>query len=437
MRRSLGDYPPPPAKLNTRVTGTLDGDGFRIENVVYESRPGQWVTGNLYVPAKPAQSMPGILLAHAHHRDKPQSELQDMGMTWSRAGCLVLVIDQVGYGERRAHPFHRDEDYAKPYRTTRQDYYFRYDSGVQLQLLGDSLMGWMAWDLMRGVDLLLAREGIDPQRIILLGAVAGGGDPAAVTAALDRRIACCVPFNFGGPQPETRYPLPEDAERSFDLLGGTYWDSTRGLRLGGRDDFLHWVIVASTAPRRLIHAHEFSWDRDRDPVWKRYQQVWGQFYNAADNIGFAHGYGTLRQQAAQGIALHEYRPRSPPHDPSAVRTLVRHPGRRVGRIQFAAQTRGTHLSDRQGTQRTPAEKPDRGHERDRPGANRSRTPTAGRQVGCRTPATSPRRLEQASRPRDPGRVAGGQGDVDGRPAGRPARKSSASCWRSSPAFWCR
>jgi dienelactone hydrolase len=296
LRRSLGDFPPPPAKLDSRVTGTVAGDGFRIENVVYESRPGMWVTANLYTPAKPGKSMPGILLAHAHHRDKPQSELQDMGMTWARAGCLVLAIDQVGYGERRSHPFHSKEDYAKPYATSRQDYYFRYDSGVQLQLLGDSLMGWMAWDLMRGVDLLLARDGIDPQRIIVLGAVAGGGDPAGVTAALDRRIACCVPFNFGGPQPENRYPLPEDAEKSFDFLHGSYWDSTRGLRLGGRDDFLHWVIVASTAPRRLVHAHEFSWDKDRDPVWKRYQKIWGQFYNAADSLGFALGYGTLQQQ---------------------------------------------------------------------------------------------------------------------------------------------
>jgi hypothetical protein len=155
-------------------------------------------------------------------------------------------------------------------------------------------MGWFVWDLMRGVDLLLARDGIDPKRIILLGAVAGGGDPAGVTAALDRRIACCVPFNFGGPQPETRFPLPEDAETSFNYLGGSYWDSTRGLRLGGRDGFLHWVIVASIAPRRLIHAHEFSWDQERDPVWKRYQKIWGEFYNAADNLGFAHGKGLLR-----------------------------------------------------------------------------------------------------------------------------------------------
>src|SRR6185369_2224435 len=140
LRRSLGEYPTP-GKPNVRVTGTVDGDGFKIENVVYESRPGQWVTGNLYVPAKPSKSMPGILLAHAHHRDKPQSELQDMGMTWARAGCMVLAIDQVGYGERRSHPFNRAADYAKTYATSRQDYFFRQDTGIQLQILGDSLMG--------------------------------------------------------------------------------------------------------------------------------------------------------------------------------------------------------------------------------------------------------------------------------------------------------
>jgi cephalosporin-C deacetylase-like acetyl esterase len=218
-----------------------------------------------------------------------------MGMIWARAGCLVLVIDQFGYGERRTHPFHRDEDYPKPYRATRQDYYFRYDTGIQLQLLGDSLMGWFAWDYMRGVDLLLARDGIDPKRIILLGGVAGGGDPAGVTAALDPRITCCVPFNFGGPQPETRYPLPDDTETSFNYLLFTYWDSTRGLRLGARDDFPHWIITASIAPRYLIHGHEFSWDKDRDPVWKRYQKVWGEFYQAGDHVGVAHGKGLLRQ----------------------------------------------------------------------------------------------------------------------------------------------
>jgi cephalosporin-C deacetylase-like acetyl esterase len=299
LRRSLGDFPQP-GNLNTRVTGVVKGDGFHIENVVFESLPGNWVAGNLYVPAKPGRSMPGILIAHAHHGGKRDGELQDMGMLWARAGCLVLVIDQVGYGERRSHPFSRDADYAKPYKTSRQDYYFRYDTGVQLQLLGDSLMGWMAWDQMRGVDLLLSKDGVDPKRIILLGAVAGGGDPAGVTAALDPRIACCVPFNFGGPQPETKYPLPDDAETRFNYLLFTYWDSTRGLRLGASGDFPHWLIVASTAPRYLIHGHEFAWDGERDPVWKRYQKIWGDFYGQADHLGVAHGKGGLKLRPPEG-----------------------------------------------------------------------------------------------------------------------------------------
>ena len=81
LRRSLGEEPPT-GKLKVRTTGRVEGDGFRIDNVVYESRPGQWVPGNLYVPTPSRKSMPVVLIAHAHHRDKPQSELQDMGMTW-------------------------------------------------------------------------------------------------------------------------------------------------------------------------------------------------------------------------------------------------------------------------------------------------------------------------------------------------------------------
>src|SRR5437763_1284071 len=36
--------------LNSRMTGTLERDGYRVEKVVYESRPRLFVTANLYVP---------------------------------------------------------------------------------------------------------------------------------------------------------------------------------------------------------------------------------------------------------------------------------------------------------------------------------------------------------------------------------------------------
>lgn len=294
LRQSLGSLPRDAAPPQVHVSGTIQGDGYVVENIAFDSQ-GLWVTANLYRPDPPRDSMPGILICHSHHAPKTQGELQDMGVIWARVGCVVLVMDQVGHGERRQHPFAAADDWPESFRVSRQDYYFRYDTGIQLHLVGESLIGWMARDLMRGADVLLAQRGIDPKRIILLGGVAGGGDPAGVTAALDARIACVVPFNFGGPQPETRYPLPDDAEQSFNYGGSGSWESTRNLRRSYEDGFLPWLIVGSVAPRHLIHAHEFAWDQKRDPVWKRYQKIFGDFYGAADRLAVAHGFGQLRQ----------------------------------------------------------------------------------------------------------------------------------------------
>jgi hypothetical protein len=292
LRDSLGELPPPPEKLAIHKTRTIRGDGFKIDNLIYETRPGFFVTANLYGPDKTWAKMPGILIVTSHHNPKTQGELQDMGMTWARLGCLVLVPDQIGHGERRNHPFTDAGKYPGPFKVGRQDYYFRYYEALQLHLIGDSLMGWMVNDYMRGVDVLLSQPGIDKGAIVLLGSVAGGGDPAAVTAALDPRIAAVVPYNFGGPQPETRFPLPEEAEARFNYMGGGSWESTRGLRLSGQGGFLPWVIVGAAAPRGLIYGHEFAWDAAKDPVWARLRKIYG-FYNAPDMLSSTHGRGAV------------------------------------------------------------------------------------------------------------------------------------------------
>ena len=188
LKTSLGKLPQKRGPLNAQVTKTLTGDEFIIECVVFETSQGMLVTANLYRPAKARESMPGILICHSHHNPKTEGELQDMGMTWARQGCCVLVMDQLGHGERRQHPFRSASDFDKEFRVSRQDYHFRFTSGIQLHLIGESLIGWMASDMMHGVDLLLGLPGIDAKRIALLGSVAGGGDPAAVTAAIDPRI---------------------------------------------------------------------------------------------------------------------------------------------------------------------------------------------------------------------------------------------------------
>ncbi len=291
LRASLGTFPAVPKDMKVVTTKSVTGDGFVIQNTLFETRPGWWVAANLYLPAKPPEKMPGIVIAHSHHGGKTGGELQDMGMTWARAGVAVLVPDQLGYGERRQHDFHSDKDYPKPFKAGRQDYFFRYTSNLQLSAVGDSLMGWMAWDLMRGVDVLLKQPTIDSKRIILMGSVAGGGDPVGVTAALDDRIACVVPFNFGGWQPESG--VLENPDRDFAWFGDGYWESTRGLRGGAAGGFAHFVIVGSVAPRKVIYAHEFAWDAKTDPAWPRLQKVF-DFYDAKDSLRVAHGAGSVR-----------------------------------------------------------------------------------------------------------------------------------------------
>jgi dienelactone hydrolase len=295
LRDSLSLPDGPRGKPTTHVTGTIKGDGYIIENLVFESRPGLWVTANLYQPARPRPSMEAIILCHSHHAPKWQGELQDMGITWARLGCAVLVMDQLGHGERRQHPFVEEKSFAGKFRPSRQDYYFRYNVALQLELVGESLMGWMVWDLMRGIDLLCSMPRVDDKNIFLLGSVAGGGDPAAVAAALDKRIKCVVPFNFGGPQPETTFPLPADPEKAFNYAGSGSWESTRNLRCSIKDGFFPWVIVGAAAPRYLIYAHEFAWDQDHDPVWKRLETIYS-FYDADDNLDSAHGRGRVTGQ---------------------------------------------------------------------------------------------------------------------------------------------
>src|SRR5437667_1968223 len=74
LRNSLGQ-PVTPVPLRQRVTGALSGERYQMENVVFQSRSGLWITANLYRPDKPRSSIPGILISHAHHTPKEHGEL--------------------------------------------------------------------------------------------------------------------------------------------------------------------------------------------------------------------------------------------------------------------------------------------------------------------------------------------------------------------------
>jgi cephalosporin-C deacetylase-like acetyl esterase len=148
LRNWMGPMPER-TPLRTAVTRMADhGDGFTIENLVFESRPQLLVTANLYRPSHVSGKIPAIIVVHSHHAPKTQSELQDLGMTWARSGTAVLIMDQLCAGERSQ---------SQPW--PRESYYGRYVLGNQLLLAGESLMKWMVRDLMRGIDMLLERPG--------------------------------------------------------------------------------------------------------------------------------------------------------------------------------------------------------------------------------------------------------------------------------------
>jgi dienelactone hydrolase len=282
LRASLAPFPDR-TPLRSVITKRRDyGDGFVIENIVFESRPGLLVTANLYLPAKISGQVPAIVVVHSHHAPKTQSELQDMGMTWARSGTAVFVMDQLGAGERvQSNPW------------PREGYYSRYALGTQLHVAGESLIKWMVWDLMRGIDLLLERPYIDPKRIVMLGAVAGGGDPAAVAAALDKRVAAVIPFNFGEAGPEEHY-LEGPRAYDFDTAwpGWGYWETTRNMWRSVADQFFPWFVCASVAPRGFVYAFEIAWPKDVEaqPAWARYKRVF-ELYGARDRLDQVDGLG--------------------------------------------------------------------------------------------------------------------------------------------------
>ncbi len=173
--------------LNPQTTGLVERPGYRIENVIYESRPKLFVTANLYVPAGAAGKRPAILVPLGHSMNgKAAHTYQKLCSNLARKGYVVLAFDPFGQGERIEYPG------AQPGRSALGGGVGEHEhAGRRLILLGVNFSLYRAWDGIRGIDYLLSRPEVDPQRIGCCGQ-SGGGTMTQFLAALDERIRAAV-----------------------------------------------------------------------------------------------------------------------------------------------------------------------------------------------------------------------------------------------------
>jgi len=172
--------------LNARVVGTMERPGYRIEKVAFESRPRLYVTANLYVPAGTGRR-PGILAPLGHSvNGKAWPSYQRLFTNLARKGYVVLAYDPFGQGERIEYPGTRPGQSALGGGTSEHEY-----AGRRLILLGANFGLFRAWDGIRGIDYLLTRPEVDPDRIGCCGQ-SGGGTLTQFLAALDSRIRVAV-----------------------------------------------------------------------------------------------------------------------------------------------------------------------------------------------------------------------------------------------------
>ncbi len=179
LGRSIGRIPDAPCNLAPEVLGTLERDGYVIERLTFQSRPGVRVTANLYRPAAEEGKVPAILCVHGHWawaRIDPNVQPRCIGL--AKLGYVVLAVDAFGAGERAIEPksgtYHGALDAASLWPT------------------GVSLLGLQVYDNRRAVDYLISRPEVDPHRLAVTGA-SGGGNQSLYAGALDDRFAAVVP----------------------------------------------------------------------------------------------------------------------------------------------------------------------------------------------------------------------------------------------------
>ncbi len=263
----LDKMPDMKGKFNERITNTRKFDGYIVENIILESFPGFYVTGNIYRPIAEGNKLAAVLSPHGHLQDKRLKEdVQQRCAVLARMGAVVIAYDMVGHGDS-----HQVDDHKMPI-------------AMLLQ----------TWNSKRVLDYLLSRPDVDPKRVGMTGG-SGGGTQTFLLTAIDDRITASVPC----------------VQVSAHFFGGCVCESGMPIHKTKNHQTNNVEIAALCAPRpMLIISDGNDWTRNTPRVEYPYIQKVYALYNAehkVESVHFAaekHDYGYSKRAAMYNFFSH-------------------------------------------------------------------------------------------------------------------------------------
>lgn len=246
--------------LNPEIVGRFSRPGYRVETVLFQSRPDFWVPATLYIP-QGAGPFPGIISPCGHYADaRIQPSYQAAYQTMAHSGLVVLAFDPVGQGERRQYwdPLTGETEVGGA--TTEHSM-----AGQQLLLMGEDLTQYRVWDGIRAIDYLLTRPEVDASRIGCAGH-SGGGTLTMFISAIDERVQCAV-ISQGGTA--HRWPIdlrPESRIGPSDVEQNLFPAAVHGVDLCD----MH-VAIAPRPLLALIENYNPRFDKAAAHVRERYK----------------------------------------------------------------------------------------------------------------------------------------------------------------------
>lgn len=276
---------PEKTPLNAKVTKTLEREGYRIENIVFESRPGYLVTGNLYLPTNGKGKVPGVIGTCGHSLNGKAAEAyQSFAQGLARQGQACFLIDPVGQGERFQY---LNEKLGSRLGGGTSEHN---QMGAPQPLVGEFLGTWFVWDAIRALDYLITRPEIDTRHLGVTGN-SGGGTQTTWLCGMEPRFTMGAPSCFITTfRRDAENELPQDMEQC----------PPRVLA----HDLDHCDFLAAMAPKPVIilaQEKDFFDNRGSTESYERLKKLYtllGKPENIQLHIGpDPHGYSQSNREA--------------------------------------------------------------------------------------------------------------------------------------------